>query len=133
MNDLGWSSTGASTTGTRWRYRDGWKIEGRSIVTNIDAPLQIEYTARVTDPVQMDSMFRQVLAAALASDTAEAITGSSQKAADVEDIYKRKLSAAKATDGQEPSPQRLEASELLDAREPQDYERTVPTGSGTPL
>lgn len=110
-----------------------YRVEGRKIVTNIDAPLLLEYTRSVTDPMEMDVMFRQVFSAALAKDIAEALTGSAEKVDDMERLFQMKLRSAKATDGQEPSPRRIESSEFLNAREESWLGRDIPTGSGTPL
>jgi hypothetical protein len=110
-----------------------YRIEGRTIVTDIDAPINLEYTSRVTDATQMDVMFRQVLSAALAADVAEAITGTTTKVDQLEGIKRARLRSARTPDGQEPSPRRIESSEWLDAREISGPTRTVPSGGGTPL
>lgn len=112
-----------------WPYR----VEGRKIVTDIDAPLNIEYTYSATDPMEMDVMFRQAFAAALAADIAEAITGDSGKVQQMLAIMDAKIRAARVPDGQEPSPPEILASEFLDAREPDGYSRGIPSGPGTPL
>lgn len=112
-----------------WPYR----VEGRQIVTSIDAPLNIEYTAQIEDPYEMDVMFRQAFAAALAADICEAITGDSGKVSDMLAIMTAKIRAARVPDGQEPHPREIEASEWLDAREPDGYTRGIPSGPGTPL
>lgn len=122
-----------ATTGYRRGERQSYTIEGRKVVTDIGAPLLIEYAIRVTDPIEMDVMFRQVLAAALARDCAEAITGSSEKYQEMSKLYVDKLRVAKGTDGQEPSPRRIEASEFLHSREESWLGRDIPTGTGTPL
>jgi hypothetical protein len=113
----------------RYEYR----IEGRKIITDLGTPLNIEYTAQITDPVQMDVMFRQAFAAALAADVAEAMTGTSTKVQELHAIRDAKMKASKTPDGQEHSPRRIEASEWLDAREEIGFTRRVPTGEGTPL
>jgi len=95
----------------------GWRIEGREVVTNIAAPLEIEYTRDITDPTEMDVLFRQVLSTLIARDTAETITGSVEKAEEMERLYRQRLSPAKAVDGQEPSRRHIESSSFLDARE----------------
>jgi len=115
------------------RSKYPYRIEGRKIVTDLGAPLDIEYTARITDPVQMDVMFRQALSAALAADVCEAITGDDEKVETLTRLASRKAAASRVPDGQEPSPRQLEASEWLDAREEQGFVRRVPTGEGTPL
>lgn len=60
-----------------------WKIEERKIFTNDTAPLQIRYVANVTDPNQMDALFREALSANLAFEICEEITQSNTKKADL--------------------------------------------------
>ena len=108
-----------------------YKVEGRKVITNIDAPLEIEYTAQITDPLQMDVLFRQALSAALALDVAEAITGTTTKVQEIQALFETKLRAARVPDAQEPSPPQIEASEWLDAREETGSSRGVPDGTGT--
>lgn len=110
-----------------------YRVEGREIVTDLGAPLQIIYTAQITDPVEMDVLFRQAFAAALAADIAEAVTGTSTKVEEMIAIRDAKMRASKTPDGQENSPREIEASEWLDAREEVGFTRRVPTGEGTPL
>jgi len=110
-----------------------YRIEGKKIITDISSPLNIEYTSRVTDPMEMDVMFRQAFAAALAADLAEAITGTTAKVQELHAIRDQKMKASKTPDGQEHSPRQIESSGWLDSREEQGAVRRVPTGSGTPL
>lgn len=112
---------------------DEYRIEGRQIVTNIAGPLQLEYTSRETDPSQMDVLFRNAFAAALALDVAEAITGTSSKVEQLRAAFKEKVRAARTPDSQEPSVRVIEASDWLDSRSEQGYQRRIPTGNGYPL
>ena len=112
-----------------WPYR----VEGRNIVTDLESPLQIAYTKQVTDTNDMDVLFRQALAAELAAEVAEAITGDDGKVRDMQAIVFGKIREARNTDGQEPSPRAIESSEWLDAREESGPQRGVPSGVGTPL
>ena len=110
-----------------------YRIEGRKIITDHGSPLNVEYTSRVTDPQQMDVMFRQAFAAALGADVAEAITGTTAKVEELHAIRDAKMKASKTPDGQEHSPRQIQASEWLDSREEVGFVRRTPTGSGTPL
>lgn len=56
-----------------------WQIESGSIVTNDDAPLEIRYIWRVTDPNAMDVLFLDLWATELALQTCLEITGSNTK------------------------------------------------------
>ena len=64
-----------------------WVIEGRNIITNDTAPLEIRYIYDVTDPNEMDVLFREAFAAKLAENTCEEITQSNSKKADIKDTY----------------------------------------------
>jgi len=111
-----------------------YRIEGRKIVSDLEAPLEIVYTAQEADPLQMDSLFRQALSAALAADVAEAITGSTTMVETANAILTAKMRQARVPDGQEPSPPQIIAGEWLDSRE--EHGNTldrVPSGTGTPL
>nr|WP_175800910.1 hypothetical protein [Burkholderia anthina] len=56
-----------------------FSIESGNILTDLQAPLYIRYTKRVTDPNAMDALFREAFACRLAVEACEAITQSSTK------------------------------------------------------
>lgn len=56
-----------------------WQIEGRQILTNIEAPLHLRYGSKATDPSQWDSTFVEAFACLLAYEMCESITQSSTK------------------------------------------------------
>lgn len=82
-----------------------WRIEsttdGAVIATDIIPPLQIRYVAQVTDANLMSPSFREALAAKLAAEWAEAITGSDRKVELMENLSTRKVAEARSVDGQE--------------------------------
>ena len=96
--------------------RQQYRIEGRSIVTDIRPPLKITYTAEVEDVTKMDVLYREALAAYIASELAEAITGSSEKMRQVYGIFRSRLEQAMAANGQEPSTRVIEHSEHIVSR-----------------
>lgn len=110
-----------------------YTVEGRQILTNHDPPLNIIYTKTVSDATQMDVMFRNAFAAALAADICEAVTGSTEKVQQTLAIAQERIRLARVPDGQEPSPREIEASEWIDSREESVLVRGIPTGPGTPL
>lgn len=70
-------------------YNDrDWKIEGRQIVTDYAAPLEIRYTADIEDVPTMDTLFREVLAHRIAVEICEAITQSNTKSQILMDGYR---------------------------------------------
>lgn len=111
-----------------------YRVEGRKIVTDMGPPINIEYTACVTDVSQMDVLFRQAFAAALALDLAEAVAGTSTKVEELREAFKQKLRAARTPDSQEPSVRVIEASDWLDSREETGFVRRIDlSDDGFPL
>jgi hypothetical protein len=93
-----------------------WKVEGRKVYTNMSAPLQIKYTARVTDLAGADPLFFQALAARLGSDCATTLTESGGKANDLWQVYQAKLREARAVDAQEGQAERFPQGSWHDGR-----------------
>jgi hypothetical protein len=56
-----------------------WTIEGRILRTNDAAPLNIRYVSQVTDPNEMDALFREALSSKIAYELCEEITQSNTK------------------------------------------------------
>jgi len=95
-------------------YRD-WQIEGRSIVTNDDAPLEIRYVSNVDDPNEMDVLFREALSMKIAEELAEELTQSNQKKAEAVQAYMQKIGEAR----------RANAFERVSQSQPEDVWITV--------
>ena len=91
-----------------------WAVEGRQIVSDAAAPLQIVYIERVTDPNLFDTKFIEAFSLRLAADIAYDITASQTVAATAEQKYAALLQEARLVDAQES----LSASEQswLDSR-----------------
>tara|TARA_R100001594_G_scaffold5297_2_gene16824 strand:- start:3767 stop:4321 length:555 start_codon:yes stop_codon:yes gene_type:complete len=81
-----------------------WVIEGRQIVSDAGAPLQIVYISEVTDPTLFDVLFVETFALRLASDIAYEITASQQVLSNMEELYRRKIADARVVDAQEAQP-----------------------------
>lgn len=64
-----------------------WRIEGKKVLTDQGAPLNIRYIYRVEDPNEFAPAFVMALACALAEHSCEDITQSNQKLANVRDAY----------------------------------------------
>lgn len=60
-------------------YMTDWKLEDGFIRTNDDAPLEIRYVSRVTDPNKFDALFIEALSARLAMEMCEQLTQSNAK------------------------------------------------------
>jgi len=87
-----------------------YKIEGRRVLTNEPAPLNILYIGRIDDPSQLDPMLHDVIATRLAADLSYSLTASAALGQSLMDIYQAKLAEARSTDAQEGSADRLFAS-----------------------
>lgn len=92
-----------------------WEIQGREILT--DAPsVNIEYIARLTDPLQWDVMFLDAVVERLASELAIPIMNTPTVRGQLLQAYMMKLDAAKSTDGMEGTPEVVTDTELIDVR-----------------
>lgn len=93
-----------------------WVIEGRAIYTNDSDPLNLRYIQDVTDPNQMDSLFREALSHSMALAMCEKLTQSRSLRdrinAERADIY----ALAKKVNAVENVPQRPVESEWVTAR-----------------
>lgn len=74
---------------------EDYQIEGRNILTNESSPLNMRYVYNVTDPNEMDSLFRETFACKLAEELCEEITQSNTKIQTVIDAYKDIIAEAK--------------------------------------
>lgn len=72
-----------------------WQIEGRKILTNDSAALEIRYIYRVTDTTQFDALFTEALACALAVELCEKLTQSNSKGQAMRADYTSTIRAAR--------------------------------------
>ena len=80
-----------------------WAVEGRAIVSDAAAPLQILYISQVTDTSIYDAKFVEAYAMRLASDIAYELTASQTVAAAAENKYAALIQEARLVDAQESS------------------------------
>jgi hypothetical protein len=92
-----------------------WEIEGKAIYTNDSAPLQIRYVKQVTDPNEMDALFREALASRMALEMCEQLTQSNTKRQLAQEEYKKAIAEARRTN----------AIESIAAEPPEDTWITV--------
>ena len=71
-----------------------YSIEGRTLLTNLPAPLSIRYMKDVTDPTIFDAAFVEAFAAKLAESVCEEITSSSAKLDDCRIAYREAIREA---------------------------------------
>jgi len=84
-----------------------YKIEGRRVLTDEAAPLNILYIARIDDPASLDPQLADVIATRLAADLSYSLTASAALGQSLMDIYQAKLNEARVTDAEEGSPDEL--------------------------
>lgn len=75
-------------------YRD-WVIENRKILTDDAAPLYLRYVKKVSDPNEMDVLFREAFATKLAFELCEKITQSNTKKESLRLDYEEIITTAK--------------------------------------
>ncbi len=93
-----------------------WKVEGTKIATDLTAPLQIRYVKSVTDPESMSAGFREALAARLAADWAEEITGDENVRTEKRAEAVVAVAKAKSSDGQEGIPDAFKSNRWINSR-----------------
>lgn len=75
-----------------------WRIVGGFIHTDDGAPLNFEYIARITNPNEFDPCFVDALAAMIAEQICEELTGSNSKIATAIELRREAIREAKRTD-----------------------------------
>ena len=92
-----------------------WKVEGRYIATDAST-CNLVYIARITDPNEMDILFREAWSARLAADICYALTGSPQQQQTMLATAEQKIRTAKSVDAQEGYPESLTDDTFVDSR-----------------
>lgn len=88
-----------------------YKVEGLNILTDEDAPLNIKYIKRVTDPNQFDSLFIDTFVLFLAAEMCYGFTGSSSLAGQLLLEAKAKLKEADLMQSKEDTPDEISFSD----------------------
>lgn len=81
-----------------------WTIEGRQILTDWGAPLEVRYLRQITDPNTMDVLFRRALAGELGMKLVEPLSQSNSKWEKAKAIRDEAISEAKRTNAIEKLP-----------------------------
>jgi hypothetical protein len=93
-----------------------WKVEGKKILTNDGAVLNLPYISTLEDPNDMDACFVETFAARLAYEIAEKVTQSATKRKLAAEAYKEAMAEAKKANAFESIPQAQDYSSWVDAR-----------------
>ena len=91
-------------------------IEGRKIATDESGPLNIRYTARITDVGLMDPLFVEMLACMIALELCETLTQSNSKKESIREDYKNAMIKAKKANAFERPPMQPPEDEWLTIR-----------------
>ena len=92
------------------------QVEGRDLLTDAAAPLQIAFIARVEDPELFDPLFASALALNLANVIAPKLNRKESQEKRIWDKYLQKLSLARSIDGMEGTPVDPQTDAFLNAR-----------------
>lgn len=96
---------------------DPFKVEGRQILTDATAPLNILYVRRVEETPDFDSLFVDALTARMVFEMANPITAKRRYAEEAMAEYLSKLRDARTADGMEGTMEQLDANTLADFRQ----------------
>lgn len=92
-----------------------YRIEKNKILCG-ETTLYIKYTQRITDPNEMDSTFREALAALLARETAIPLTDSLRKQNKMDELFEDKLADARFSNSIEDDLEEVKADDWLTQR-----------------
>lgn len=107
---------GVDLTDYRGSPTEEFTIEGRQILTNLGAPLNLKYVKRVEDSTQFSANFVACLSARLAEKLAEPLTQSDSKRARAESAFKDELKLAIRSNAIELPPQKFADDEWILSR-----------------
>ena len=93
-----------------------WQIEGRSIVTDITAPLNVLYVARVDNPDEWDAAFRDAFSFKLAEVLAIPISGDTGIRDRMAQAYELAVGSARQQSAIQSAPQYVADSTWLQVR-----------------
>lgn len=116
ITQVGDHYVGLDLTDYRGSATELFTIEGREILTDIGAPLNLKFIKRVTDTAQFSANFAKAFAAYMAVDLAEPLTQSDTKRGRALEALKREISLAIRANAIELPPQKLADDEWLIAR-----------------
>lgn len=93
-----------------------YEIEGLSIVSSLDSPLEVRFVSSAITEATFDALFAEALAAALAMNTCEAITNSNSKKDDAQRYYDRQVNMARKRNSIESAPVKMPVGSWITAR-----------------
>lgn len=95
---------------------DRWQFEGRQILTDLPAPINVRYIKRLTDPNLFTGLLATAMSRRLAWEIAYALTNSREKEQAAEDAFGKFMQQARSIDSQQGTPPREFPSRILQDR-----------------
>ncbi len=95
---------------------DQWIVEGRRLLSDAPAPLDIVYLGRVENPADWDSGFAEAFSARLAAEIAADIVDETATTERLWRLYREKLAEARRADAQEGSAEAPPTPSWIEAR-----------------
>lgn len=108
---------GADLVDYRGSPSEEYEIEGRDILTDLGAPLNIKYVKRITNTAQYHPNFVLMFGAKLAYHLAEPLTQSASKQDRAENVFKQELKTAIRANAIEMPPTRLADDDWILSRQ----------------
>lgn len=93
-----------------------WTVEGRVVLTDAGAPLNIRYIRRADNPADWDAGFAEAFSARLAAEISADIVDETTTTERMWTLYRDKLAEARRADAQEGSAEEHPESAWLEAR-----------------
>lgn len=93
-----------------------WRVEGRKILTDAVAPINLRYISQVTALSRFDALYTVTLGARIGATIAKSISGETGLAKDLWSLYVAKLREARNIDAQEGTPEEVFHDDFLDSR-----------------
>lgn len=93
-----------------------WKVEGRVLLTDLGAPLSVQYVTRLDDPGEMDPLLVAAIAARIAMRLCRPLTQSESLLEEMRRLFADRLRDARSADAQEGGGDRISADMFVDAR-----------------
>ena len=93
-----------------------WKVERRVLLTDLGAPLSVQYVARIDDPGEMDPLLVAAIAARIALRLCRPLTQSGTLLEEMRRLFADRLRDARSADAQEGGGDRISAELFVDAR-----------------
>ena len=93
-----------------------WEVEGRVVLSDAGAPLNIRYIRRADNPADWDAGFAEAFSARLAAEISTDIVDETTTTERMWALYRDKLAEARRSDAQEGSAEEHPESEWLTAR-----------------